>query len=85
MGLSRSNVAGGETRPSVRLGLIDPILLAASLALTGFGIFAVYIAGADDGETLALNQTLGFVVGLMGAVPLALLDYRRLKRYLPLI
>ncbi len=64
---------------------MDPILLVTSLALTGFGIFAVYIAGSDEGETLALNQTLGFVVGLMGAVPLALVDYRRLKRYLPLI
>lgn len=85
MGLSKGNVAGGKTRSSLRLGAVDPILLVTSLALTGFGIFAVYIAGSDEGETLALNQALGFVAGLMGAVPLALLDYRRLKQYLPLI
>jgi len=64
---------------------MDPILLATSLALTVFGVFAVYVAGSEDGEFYALNQVLGFVVGLAGAVPLALMDYRLIKRYLPLI
>ena len=84
MDLSRSN-AGGQTSPYGPLGFADPILLVTSLALTAFGIFAVYVAGSDDGETYALNQILGFFVGLAGAVPLALFDYRRLRQYLPLI
>jgi cell division protein FtsW (lipid II flippase) len=53
---------------------VDPILLVTSLALTAFGILAVYVAGSEDGQTYAVNQTLGFVIGLAGAVPLALMD-----------
>ncbi len=82
---SRSKGAGRETSTLGRLRLVDPILLVTSLALTAFGILAVYIAGTDDREGYALNQILGFVVGLLGAVPLALMDYRRLKAYLPLV
>ena len=82
---SRSKGVGGETSPLGRLRSVDPILLVTSLALTAFGILAVYVAGTDDREGYALNQTLGFVIGLLGAVPLALMDYRRLKGYLPLI
>ena len=63
----------------------DLILLLASLALTGFGIFAVYVAGANEGEAYAINQILGCLAGLAAAVPLALLDYRQLRVYLPLI
>ncbi|CAA9456669.1 MAG: Rod shape-determining protein RodA [uncultured Rubrobacteraceae bacterium] len=84
MELSRSKI-DTEVGISERLRALDPILLLASLALTGFGILAVYIAGSDGGGSYALNQTLGFVVGLVGAVPLALIDYRRLKKYLPAI
>ncbi len=84
MELSRSKV-DTEVNLSERLRAMDPILLLASLALTGFGIFAVYIAGSEGGASFALNQTLGLVVGLLGAVPLALIDYRRLKKYLPAI
>jgi rod shape determining protein RodA len=81
MSLSRSNASGGASTLG-QLGSLDPVLLLVSLALTAFGILAVYIAGADDREAYALNQTLGFGVGLIGAVPLALMDYRRLQRYL---
>ena len=84
MSLSRSKV-GGRTSPLGQFGSMDLILLLASLALSGFGIFAVYVAGADDAEAYALNQTLGFFVGLAAAVPLALFDYRQLRGYLPLI
>lgn len=84
MELSRSK-ADTEVNLSERLRALDPILLLASLALTGFGIFAVYIAGSEGGASFALNQTLGLVLGLLGAVPLALIDYRRLKKYLPAI
>src|ERR671938_1437703 len=79
MSLSRSNVGGGAGTFG-QLRSLDPILLLVSLALTAFGILAVYIAGADDREAYALNQTLGFGVGLIGAVPLALMDYRRVAR-----
>jgi rod shape determining protein RodA len=82
---SRSKGVGRETSPLGRLRSVDPILLVTSLALTAFGILAVYVAGTDDREGYALNQTLGFVIGLLGAVPLALMDYRRLKGYLPLL
>ena len=82
---SRSKGIGREASPFGRLRSLDPILLVTSLALSAFGILAVYIAGTDDREGYALNQTLGFVVGLAGAVPLALIDYRKLKGYLPLI
>jgi len=82
---SRSKGVGRETSPLGRLRSADPILLVTSLALTAFGILAVYVAGTDDREGYALNQTLGFVIGLLGAVPLALMDYRRLKGYLPLL
>ncbi len=84
MELSRANI-DTEVSLSERLRAMDPILLLASLALTGFGILAVYIAGSDGGGSFALNQSLGFVVGLVGAVPLALIDYRRLRKYLPAI
>ncbi len=84
MELSRGKI-DTEVGLSERLRAMDPILLLASLALTGFGILAVYIAGSDGGGSFALNQALGFVVGLVGAVPLALIDYRRLKKYLPAI
>ena len=82
---SRSKGIGGGTSPLGRLRSADPILLVTSLALTAFGILAVYIAGSDDREAYALNQSLGFVLGLAAAVPLALMDYRRLKGYLPLL
>ena len=82
---SSTKGVGGGTSPLGRLRLVDPILLVTSLALTAFGILAVYVAGTDDKEAYALNQTLGFVVGLIAAVPLALMDYRRLRSYLPLL
>jgi rod shape determining protein RodA len=82
---SRGDGVGRETSPLGRLRSVDPILLVTSLALTACGILAVYIAGTDDREGYALNQSLGFVLGLLGAVPLTLMDYRRLKSYMPLI
>jgi rod shape determining protein RodA len=85
MSLSGSK-AGGRTDPfGQTIRSLDPILLVTALALTGFGIFAVYIAGSDDGETYALNQGLGFLIGLAVAIPLTLFDYRRLRGYLTVI
>jgi rod shape determining protein RodA len=64
---------------------LDPVLLLVSLTLSAFGILAVYAAGTSAREAYAMDQALGFIVGLAGAVPLALIDYRFWQRYLHLI
>ena len=61
---------------------MDVPLLLVSLALSGFGILAVYVAGTDAREAYATNQAIGFVVGFMGAIPLAIVDYRLWRRFL---
>ena len=61
---------------------LDPVLLLVSLTLSVFGIFAVYVAGDAARQFYAANQALGFAVGLAGASPLALIDYRFWQRYL---
>ncbi len=61
---------------------IDLPLLLVSLALSGFGVLAVYVAGTDAREAYATNQAIGFVVGFMGAIPLAIVDYRLWRRFL---
>ena len=61
------------------------MLLLAALALSAYGIFAVYIAGTDENEAYAFNQAIGFVLGMVGAIPLAIIDYRVWKRYLKYI
>lgn len=61
---------------------MDLPLLLVSLALSGFGILAVYVAGTDAREAYATNQAIGFVVGFMGAIPLAIVDYRIWHRFL---
>ena len=87
-GRSTTNVVG-RRRPAEGvfgwLRAMDPILLLTSLALTAFGILAVYVSGAtpEEAYALAFNQGLGFVAGLVGAVTLAIYDYRKLQRYLP--
>lgn len=79
---TRSNVKPARTGGMSRLLAMDPILLFAALALSAYGIFAVYIAGTDDRQAYALSQSLGFFLGVVGAVPLALIDYRVWQRYL---
>jgi rod shape determining protein RodA len=61
---------------------LDPVLLLVSLALSGFGILAVYVAGTEAQQAYAANQALGFALGVAGAIPLALIDYRLWRRYL---
>ncbi|ABG04488.1 cell cycle protein [Rubrobacter xylanophilus DSM 9941] len=58
----------------------DPVLLLVTLLLSAYGIFAVYVAGTSDREAYAVNQSIGFAVGLAGAIPLALIDYRFWQR-----
>lgn len=85
MSLSRTSAKPGNIGLSGRLRSVDPVLLLVSLALSAAGIFAVYVAGTEDRQYYAANQSIGFVVGLVGAVPLALLDYQMLKRHLRII
>jgi len=62
---------------------MDVPLLLVSLALSAFGILAVYVAGTDAGEAYAAtNQAIGFVVGFVAAIPLAIVDYRVWSRFL---
>ena len=58
------------------------MLLLAALALGGIGVLAIYSAEADYRQLYAVNQTLGLVAGFVGAVVLALLDYRWLGQHL---
>jgi rod shape determining protein RodA len=70
-------------RENVRLWRsMDFMLLLVSLTLSGFGILAVYVAGTDPGEAYATNQAIGFVAGFIGAIPLAIIDYRVWRRFL---
>lgn len=68
-----------------RVRSIDPVLLVVALALSAYGILAVYVAGTDNPQGYATNQVIGFFVGLAGAVALALVDYRVWQRYLMVI
>jgi rod shape determining protein RodA len=61
---------------------LDPVLLLVSLTLSAFGILAVYVASTEAHQANAMNQAFGFVLGAVGAVPLALIDYRFWRRYL---
>ncbi|MEW6636222.1 MAG: rod shape-determining protein RodA [Actinomycetota bacterium] len=85
MSLTRTNVAISAKREQSRWRSLDPVLLLVSVALSIFGIVAVYVAGTDGRETYAVNQSIGFVVGLVGAVPLALIDYRVWQRHLRIV
>jgi rod shape determining protein RodA len=82
MTLTRKNAKIAKDENPAKWRSVDPVLLLVSLALSAFGILAVYAAGTTARETYAMDQALGFVVGLAGAVPLALIDYRFWQRYL---
>ena len=69
-----------------RLRRSDPVLFLAALALGGVGILAIYHAAeADTRQVYAVNQALGLLAGVAGAVALALFDYRRLQQHLRLL
>src|SRR5919206_3296387 len=85
MSLTRKDAkaAKGETRAKWRS--LDLLLLLITLALSAFGILAVYVAGTDAKQAYAANQAFGFIIGLAGAIPLALIDYRFWWRHVRLI
>jgi len=69
-----------------RLRRSDPVLPLAALALSGIGVLAIYFAAeADNRQLYAVNQALGVLAGVAGAVVLALLDYRWLQQHLRLL
>jgi rod shape determining protein RodA len=82
MTLTRKDAKAAKAAARGRWRSLDPVLLLVSLALSAFGILAVYVAGDTAGQTYAANQAFGFVVGLAGAIPLALTDYRFWQRHL---
>ena len=82
MSLIRKEAKSAEMETLSRWRSLDPILLLVSLALSAYGILAVYVAGADARGAYAANQAIGFVVGLAGAIPLALIDYRIWQKHL---
>jgi rod shape determining protein RodA len=82
MTLTRKDVSVTKAKNPAKWRSLDPLLLLVSLTLSAFGILAVYVAGADAREAYAMNQTLGFAIGLAGAIPLALIDYRLWQRHL---
>src|SRR5215203_3251846 len=55
-----------------RLRRSDVLLFLTAVALGGIGVLAIYVAEADYRQLYAVNQTLGLVVGLVGAVVVAL-------------
>jgi rod shape determining protein RodA len=65
-----------------RLRCSDVLLFLTAVALGGVGVLAIYAAEADYRQLYAVNQALGLVAGLVGAVVLALLDYRWLGQHL---
>ena len=68
-----------------RLRRADMLLFLAALALGGIGVLAIYAAEADFRQLYAINQATGLAVGFVGAVVLALLDYRWLGRHIRLV
>jgi rod shape determining protein RodA len=65
-----------------RLRRCDVLLFLIAVALGGIGVLAIYAAEADYRQLYAVNQALGLVAGLVGAIVLALVDYRWLGRRL---
>jgi rod shape determining protein RodA len=82
MSLTRKKAKTARTGNLPKWRSVDPVLLLISLTLSAFGILAVYVASTEAHQANAMNQAFGFVLGAVGAVPLALIDYRFWRRYL---
>jgi rod shape determining protein RodA len=80
--VARTGTKAESVSVAYRLRRLDPVLFLATLALGGFGVLAVYAADTDYRQFYAVNQAMGLAAGVTLAVPLSLLDYRYLERYL---
>ena len=76
MSLVRNETHAADAEVLGRWRSLDPVFLLVALKLSAFGILAVYVACEEAGPSYATDQAIGFVVGLAGAIPLALIDYR---------
>jgi rod shape determining protein RodA len=71
---------------------LDPILVITALALAGLGIVAIYsakyhalvLAGAPTG-TFATRQAISLGIGVVAMTVLAVIDYRYVRAYSPII
>ena len=80
MSYARNNTRASRSEVALQVKGLDPILLITALALAAFGVLAVYVA-SENSQSYAFNQLLGCIAGIMGAIPLAMIDYRIWRRY----
>ena len=71
---------------------LDPILVLTALTLTGIGLVAIYsaklVALTAQGEALTFyisRQVLALVIGIVGMVVVAVVDYRWIRIYAPIL
>ena len=56
MSLTRKDAKTAKTGNPTKWRSLDPVLVLVSLALSAFGILAIYVVGTDTQQTYAINQ-----------------------------
>jgi rod shape determining protein RodA len=71
---------------------LDPVLVLTALALTGIGLLAIYSAKLQaltqqdlPTTTFVSRQLLALVIGIVAMVVMAVVDYRHLRTYAPVL
>lgn len=71
---------------------LDPVLVITALALTGVGLLAIYSAKLQaltqqglPTTTFISRQLLALVIGVVAMVVMAMIDYRHLRTYAPVL
>jgi rod shape determining protein RodA len=71
---------------------LDPVLVITALALTGIGLVAIYSAKLQaltqqglPTTTYVSRQLLALVIGIVAMVVMAMVDYRHLRTYAPVL
>jgi rod shape determining protein RodA len=71
---------------------LDPVLVITALALTGIGLLAIYSAKLQaltqqglPTTTFVSRQLLALVIGIVAMVVMAMVDYRHLRTYAPVL
>ncbi|WP_169786950.1 rod shape-determining protein RodA [Nitriliruptor alkaliphilus] len=90
--MQRERVASRWQEAYAPIKHLDPVLVLSALALTGIGLVAIYSAKlqalTDQGLSPLLyisRQVLAMVVGILGMVAAAVIDYRHLRTYAAVI